>query len=159
MATAIKITGITEEALASRGANTPVPAGSYNATVFEVKQEEVRSGPNEGKPRFNVQFRISEGPQENRRVFSYVPLYVANDFWKTQAFFKSLGYDMKSGDFKVPEVNELLGKAIGVRVKVGKDQNGDDRNEVSGFDKPTTATGAAALSAMGAVPTESVWVE
>jgi hypothetical protein len=132
-----------------------IPAGSYNATVFEVKQEEVRSGPNEGKPRFNVQFRISSGQYENRRVFSYIPLYVAGDFWKTQSFFSSLGYDMKSGDFEVPDLNELQGKAIGVRVKVGKDQNGEDRNEVAGFDK---ATSESLLGSMGATPVSDVWV-
>nr|DAW17348.1 MAG TPA: Protein of unknown function (DUF669) [Caudoviricetes sp.] len=157
--TSIKITGITDEALSSTTTSTPVPAGSYNATVFEVKLEEVRSGPNEGKPRFNVQFRISSGSQENRRVFSYIPLYVAKDFWKSQSFFSALGYDIKSGEFKVPEINDLLGKPIGVRVKVGKDQNGDDRSEVSGFDKPTTSKAEAALSSIGAVPAESVWVE
>lgn len=154
----IKITGITESSLTSGNSSAPmsvIPAGSYNATVFEVKQEEVRSGPNEGKPRFNVQFRISGGQYENRRVFSYIPLYVAGDFWKTQSFFSALGYDMKSGDFEVPEVNELQGKAIGVRVKVGKDQNGEDRNEVSGFDK---ATSESLLGSMGATPVSDVWV-
>jgi len=154
----IKITGITESSLSSGPSSGPmsaIPAGSYNATVFEVKQEEVRSGPNEGKPRFNVQFRISSGQYENRRVFSYIPLYVAGDFWKTQSFFSSLGYDMKSGDFEVPDLNELQGKAIGVRVKVGKDQNGEDRNEVAGFDK---ATSESLLGSMGATPVSDVWV-
>lgn len=156
----IKITGITEDALAtSQSSGAPmsaIPAGSYNATIFDVKQEQVRSGPNEGKPRLNVQFRISGGQYENRRVFAYIALYVAGDFWKTQSFFKALGFDMKSGDFEVPETNDLLGKAIGVRVKVGKDQNGEDRNEVAGFDK---ATADSLLGSMGATPVVSdVWV-
>ena len=155
----IKITGITEDALAtSQSSGAPlsaIPAGSYNATIFDVKQEQVRSGPNEGKPRLNVQFRISNGQYENRRVFAYIALYVAGDFWKTQSFFKALGFDMKSGDFEVPEANDLLGKAIGVRVKVGKDQNGEDRNEVAGFDK---ATADSLLGSMGATPVVSdVW--
>lgn len=128
------------ESLESKGTSTPVPAGSYNATVFDIKEEEVRSGPNEGKPRFNVQFRISEGEHENRRVFSYVPLYAGNDAWKAAAFFKSLGYDIKAGNFKVPATADLLGQPIGVRVKVGSDQNGQPRNEVGGFDKATTAS-------------------
>ena len=156
----IKITGITEDALASASSSSgaplgAIPAGSYNATIFDVKQEEVRSGPNEGKPRLNVQFRISGGQYENRRVFAYIALYVAGDFWKTQSFFKALGYDMKSGDFEVPEGTELMGKAVGVRVKVGKDQNGEDRNEVAGFDK---ATADSLLSSMGATPASEVWV-
>jgi len=139
-----------EDSLASKGTGSleAIPAGSYNATVFDVKEETVRSGPNEGKPRFNVQFRISEGQYENRRVFSYVPLYAANDAWKAAAFFKSLGYDVKAGNFKVPITGEILGKGIGVRVKVGSDLNGAPRNEVSGFDAPTTASDV--LSSLGA---------
>lgn len=153
----IKITGITDASLESKsGPITPVPAGSYNATVFEAKLEEVRSGPNEGKPRLNVQFRISDPGQENRRVFSYVPLYVGNDFWKAQLFFSSLGYDMKAGDFEVPSVTELAGKPIGVRVKVGTDQNGLPRNEVGGFDKASDSA-VSALSSIGAKPVGDVW--
>ena len=140
----------TEEAIGSKGGGSmePVPAGSYNATVFDIKEEEVRSGPNEGKPRFNVHFRISEGKYENRRVFSYVPLYAANDAWKAASFFKSLGFDIKAGNFKVPAVPDLLGKEVGVRVKVGKDMNDQPRNEVGGFDKATSA--ADAIASMGA---------
>lgn len=134
----------------SSGPIEPVPAGSYNATVFDIKEETVRSGPNEGKPRFNVQFRISEGQYENRRVFSYVPLYAANDAWKAAAFFKSLGFDIKAGNFKVPATGELLGSSIGVRVKVGEGINGEPRNEVSGFDKATTASDI--LTSVGATP-------
>lgn len=149
----------TEEVLESKGSGSlePIPAGSYNATVFDVKEEQVRSGPNEGKPRFNVQFRISEGQYENRRVFSYVPLYTGNDAWKAAAFFKSLGYDIKAGSFKVPETVDLLGKPIGVRVKVGSGLDGQARNEVGGFDKPTTGTDALVAS-LGAVPaSEETW--
>jgi hypothetical protein len=138
-----------EDSLASKGGSLePIPAGSYNATVFDIKEEEVRSGPNEGKPRFNVQFRISEGQYENRRVFSYVPLYAGNDAWKAAAFFKSLGYDVKAGNFKVPATADILGKDIGVRVKVGSDLNGAPRNEVSGFDAPTA--GGDVLASLGA---------
>lgn len=146
-----------EDVLESKGTGSlePIPAGSYNATVFDIKEEEVRSGPNEGKPRFNIQFRLSDGQYENRRVFSYVPLYIGNDAWKAAAFFKSLGYDVKAGNFKVPEVADLLGKPIGVRVKVGTDLNGQPRNEVSGFDKPTS--GADVLSSLGATATDETW--
>lgn len=153
----IKISGITEEALADKGGSyEPIPAGSYNATVFEAKLEQVKSGPNEGKPRFNIQFSITDEGHKNRRVFSYVPLYVANDFWKTKSFFAALGIDMKAGDFTVPDAIDLAGKPIGVRVKVGVDQNNQPRNEVAGFDKPTDAA-AAALAGIGATQTGSVW--
>ena len=130
-----------------------VPAGSYNATIFAVKQETVKSGPNEGKPRFNIQFKLTGEGVENRRVFGYVALYKAGDFWKTQAFFKALGYDLTAGTFQVPTPNELSGKPIGVRVKVGKDQDGNDRNEVAGFDASTSASDL--LTSLGATPIAS----
>lgn len=134
-----------------------LPKGTYTATVYEVKSEEVRSGANAGKPRWNVQFRISGGEYENRRVFAYIPLYVAGDFWKTQSFFEALGYDVK-GDFTVPAPNEVLGKALDVRVTV-REAEGDypADNNVAGFNKPTSA--ADALKAMGAKPASDLWVE
>jgi hypothetical protein len=148
---------ITEEALASTGGDySPIPEGSYNATIFNVVSETVKSGDNAGKPRFNIQFKISDAPYANRRVFSYVPLYVAKDFWKTKAFFSSLGIDMSVGKFTVPEPNDLLGKPIGVRVKIGTDQNGQPRNEVAGFDKSTEGA-ESLLASLGATPVGDVW--
>lgn len=138
-----------EDLAASEGSYSVVPAGSYNATIFEAKLEQVKSGPNEGKPRFNIQFKLTGEGVENRRVFGYVALYKAGDYWKTQAFFKALGYDLTAGTFEVPSPADLAGKPIGVRVKVGKDQDGNDRNEVAGFDAPTIAS---LLGSFGATP-------
>ena len=152
----ITISGITEQSLETKSDYSPIPAGNYNATIFDVKSEEVKSGANAGKPRFNVQFKITGPDHENRRVFGLVPLYVANDFWKTQAFFSALGYDMKAGNFAVPEVAELLGKAISVRVKIGADQNGEPRNEISGFDASKAGDSLADLL-KGQGATENVW--
>lgn len=150
---------ITEEALAAANSSSyePVPAGSYNATIYDVKSETVKAGPNEGKPRFNVQFRLTGDGVENRRVFGYVSLYTAGDFWKTKAFFSALGYDMKSGKFTVPETNDLLGKPIGVTVKIGTDQNGQPRNEIGGFDKPSDTAAATLAAALGAKPVGEVF--
>ena len=136
----------------------PIPAGTYTATVFEAKAEEVRSGANAGKPRWNVQFRISGGQYENRRLFAYIPLYVAGDFWKTQAFFTALGYDVK-GKFSVPEVADILGKAIDVKVTV-RAAEGDypADNNVAGFIKATS--GAEAIASIGGKAVkEELWAE
>lgn len=138
----------------------PLPKGTYEATIYNIVAEEVKGGANAGKPRWNVQFRISEGQYENRRLFSYIPLYVAGDFWKTQGFFEALGFDMKAGKFSVPAINDLLGKPIKVRVTV-REAEGDypADNNVSGFSAVTS--GAAALAGIGATPAsgEDLWVE
>jgi len=134
-----------------------LPKGTYSATIYEVKAEEVRGGANAGKPRWNVQFRVSGGEYENRRLFAYIPLYVAGDFWKTQSFFESLGFDVK-GDFSVPDIKDVLGKAVDVRVTI-REAEGDypADNNVAGFNKPTA--GAEALKDMGATPASDLWVE
>lgn len=133
---------------------SPIPAGTYNALLFDIKAEEVKSGPNAGKPRWNVQFKIDGGQYDNRRVFSYIPMYVAGDFWKFENFFSSLGFEVK-GAFSVPEIKDLLGKSIGVRVKIREAEGSyPASNEVSGFAKATS--GAEALKSLGA---SEVWAE
>jgi hypothetical protein len=59
---------------------------------------------------------------------------------------------VKAGNFKVPATADILGKGIGVRVKVGTDIEGKPRNEVSGFDKATS--GSDVLSSLGATATD-----
>jgi len=139
---------------AGLGPSEPIPAGNYDALLFEIKAEEVKSGPNAGKPRWNIQFKIDGGQHDNRRVFSYIPMYVAGDFWKFENFFSSLGFEVK-GQFSVPEIKDLLGKKIGVRVKVREAEGAyPASNEVSGFNKSSTS--ADALASVGA---KEVWAE
>tara|TARA_R110000764_G_scaffold504_4_gene1916 strand:+ start:1340 stop:1804 length:465 start_codon:yes stop_codon:yes gene_type:complete len=125
----------------------PIPAGTYQCTIFEAKAEEVRGGNNAGKPRWNVQLRVTEGQYENRRLFAYIPLYVAGDFWKTQSFFGALDYDVK-GEFKVPEVNEVLGKAIDVKVTIREGEGSYPAdNNVAGFVKFSSETASSSKGA------------
>ena len=135
----------------------PVPAGKYETTIFDVQAETVKSGPNEGKPRWKVQLKIAEGQFENRRLFVLIPLYVAGDFWKTQSFFESVGYSVK-GNFNVPEIAELLGKPVVARVVI-REAQGDypADNNVSGFEKASQKSGADLLASRGATPTDSAW--
>lgn len=132
----------------------PVPAGTYSTTVFDVTPTEVKSGDNVGKPQYKVQLRIAEGQYENRRLFTYVPLYTGKAFWKTQAFFSALGYDMKDGQFKVPTPAELSGKAIMAKVTIVDGLNGEDNN-VAGFSKGSATQN---LASMGASPVGDAWV-
>lgn len=124
----------------------PIPAGTYACSIFDATAEEVRSGPNAGKPRWNVQFKVTEGEYDNRRIFAYIPLYVAGDFWKTQAFFTALGYDVK-GEFTVPDIRDVLGKSIDVKATV-REAEGDypASNNVAGFVKATSSSSSSGSS-------------
>lgn len=136
----------------------PVPAGTYNATVFNAELTEVKNGENAGKPQYKLQFRISDGQYENRRLFTYVPLYTGKAFWKTQAFFTALGYDMKDGEFKVPTPNELGGKAIAVKATVVPDQNGGQDNNVAGFTKAGGASSTTVSEPVTVKSASDIWV-
>lgn len=132
----------------------PLPKGKYETTIYDIQADTVKSGDNAGKPRWKVQLRVSEGDFENRRLFTLIPLYVAGDFWKTQSFFESLGFDLKAGQFTVPEPQALLGKALAARVTI-REAQGDypADNNVAGYEKAGEAKVEDLLAAtLGATP-------
>lgn len=147
--------------LAPKSDYSLLPAGTYSTTIFDIETLEVKSGENAGKPQFKVQLRVSEGEFENRRLFTYVPLYTGKAFWKTQAFFEALGFDMKDGKFAVPAPKDLMGKAIGAKVKIVPGLEGEENN-VAGFAK-AGATPEALIASLGGKPvsesTSDLWVE
>lgn len=135
----------------------PIPAGTYNATVFNTELVEVRNGENAGKPQYKLQFRISDGQFENRRLFTYVPLYTGKAFWKTKAFFSALGYNVEEGAFTVPTPNELAGKAIAVKATVVPGQTGEENN-VAGFTKAGAAPEARLTEPVSVKSASDIWV-
>lgn len=130
----------------------PIPAGTYDATVYAVEVVEVKNGENAGKPQYKIQFRLST-EYENRRLFTYVPLYTGKAFWKTQAFFEALGYEMNDGKFTVPTPAELGGKAIRLKTTIVQGLNGDENN-VAGFSKAVKVDAASLLLGAGAKAVE-----
>lgn len=142
------------EAFESTANYSPVPAGTYNVTIFNVEIVQVKNGENAGKNQFSIQFRISDGPAENRRVFTYVPLYAGKAQWKTLAFFKALGYEPEPGKpFEIPTPNDLSGKALSIKVAVVPDNNGGETNNVSGFQNVKGSSAVDNLmSTLGATP-------
>lgn len=143
--------------LAPKSDYSLLPAGTYSTTIFDLETLEVKSGENAGKPQFKIQLRVSEGEFENRRLFTYVPLYTGKAFWKTQAFFEALGYDMKDGKFAVPAPKDLMGKTIGAKVKVVAGLEGEENN-VAGFVK-AGSTPEALIASFGGKPVaeEDTW--
>lgn len=146
--------GAREEAKASNTFD-PIPASTYNATVFKVERTKVGgSGDNADKEIYNVQYRISDGPFENRRLFERVPLfdrwaptvkypkgYPANAFF---SFFEALGYDLDVEDFTEPSPAEIGGRPLQIRVQIKwSDFRDENVNEVNGH-KAAGASGSVA---------------
>jgi hypothetical protein len=142
--------------LAPKSDYSLLPAGTYNTTIFDIETLEVKSGENAGKPQFKIQLRVSSGEAENRRLFTYVPLYTGKAFWKTQAFFEALGYDMKDGKFTVPATKDLMGKSVGAKVKIVPGLEGEENN-VAGFVKASNTPDSLITSIGGVESSEDVW--
>lgn len=134
-----------------------IPSGAYNATVFAAEMQETQGGPAAklpaGTPKVNVQFRISDGEYENRRVFNsfVIPPADYENAAKLKGmlvrFLVALGYDEKkitSGKFDL-DMEDLIGRECTVVVGQKPKYNGAEGemdNVVKGIKPAGAATGA-----------------
>lgn len=126
----------------SQGGNTPIDAGQYKATIFEVTVLDTFSEKSDyytGKPAFNIQYRISDGQKfANRRHFER--LLIAERFapkdgakqgtvnLSAHKFLKAFEIDpnefvQENGAFdKVKFITALQGRSIGLNLVVKADK-------------------------------------
>lgn len=137
-----------------------IPSGTYACTVFEAQMQETKGGPEAklpaGTPKINVQFRISEGEHENRRLFNAYVIppadYVNAAKLKGMLvnFLKAVGYDEKkivSGKFNL-DVEDLIGREVNVVVGQKPKYNGAEGemdNEVRGVKAPGAVNSGGGL--------------
>lgn len=107
-----------------------IPAGEYPAIVTESQMKPTKDGTGE---RLNLKFQILNGQYQNRTL--YEGLNVKNKSEAAQKIgrgqLKSLCIAVNVPDPKTSE--ELHNKPLVIKVVVGKDQNGNPRNEIKGF--------------------------
>ena len=112
-----------------------VPAGTYDAIVYDVNMDETKGSDGAklpaGVPVLNVQFKIDGGDYDNRRVFRrfiIAPEKVGGKKYEHKAmmdgmiakFFLALGYeeDEVLSDSFEPDLEDLKGKECRIQVKV-----------------------------------------
>lgn len=109
---------------------TPVPAGRYPVSIFDIKDEEIKQGANAGKTKLKVQFKIEEGfiakdgsAVGNRRLFADI-----------NTFGGVSGPNSKNpGTPYGPFDLIALGRAIG-KVKSAEDLSSIDTDEWLGLE-------------------------
>lgn len=118
-----------------------LPAGEYKVVVIEMKEKPTKDG---GGVRMEVKLQVCSGQYQNRTLFD--GLNVVNKSAQAQAIgrgqLKALCVACGKEDPKTTE--ELYGKPIIAKVKVGKDQNGNPRNEIAGYKALVTPSAPAA---------------
>lgn len=110
----------------------PVPAGRYPVTIFEIKDDTVKNGPNAGKVKLKVQFKIEEGTVAsdgskvgNRRLFADINTFggVSQKTGKKYGPFdlialgRAIGKVESADDLASIDTDEWLGESLQVEVE------------------------------------------
>lgn len=112
------------------GSFEPIPAGEYPAILVHSEKKPTKDGTG---ARLELKFQILNGPYQNRTLFD--GLNIINKSAQAQQIGR--------GQLKalclacgVPDPNdsaELHNRPLNIRVAIGKDQNGNPRNEIKGY--------------------------
>lgn len=108
-----------------------IPEGRYPATIFDIKDEEVKNGPNAGKTKLKFQFKIDEGSIArdgskvgNRRLFDDVNTFggVSQKTGKPYGPFtliaigRAIGKVESAADLETIDTDDWLGEPLEVEV-------------------------------------------
>jgi hypothetical protein len=125
----------------------PLPPGEYPAIVTksEIKPTADKTG-----QRLNLTIQILSGPYQNRIIFD--GLNVKNKSAQAEQIgrgqLKALCVAVNVPNPQTSE--ELHNKPFLVKLKIGKDQNGNPRNDVAGYKAKLTQTTPPAAAALEA---------
>lgn len=130
------------------------PAGEYVGEIVDIKQDSIKSAANKGKPTLNIQVKFTES-STGEGIGKKFTAFGVPDFprWASDKvaflfyqFYKALGVEFpeKGGDVELPDLDDLWGQEIGVRLTVeekeinGKTVTDDEgepvlQNRVGGF--------------------------
>lgn len=138
----------------------PVPAGSYNANVYEVELSEADGSKKmpQGTPMVKVQFRIQDEGYINRVVFNTYPLPAPGTYENAERylgtfvnFLVGVGEDeakIKKSGFKLDALKDLEGRPCVIRVKIGKttEEYPDPQNQVVGVKPEGSPVGGSSAA-------------
>lgn len=139
----LKVNFSSEEASSEARSVELLPRGEYHVKLTDVEDRECgEKSKNPGKPYWGLEFTVQEGKYENRKLWTNCMLFDGALYTFSQ-LMKALGYDIRSGEFEVPDGEDLVGRDMVVTVKIKPKSKGadgqeyDERNEVQGI-KPWT---------------------
>ena len=113
----------------------PVPKGDYRIAVVGAEEKTAKSG----NPIIELKHEILgpvNGPDfdEDKRPKVYDNLvFVASASWKIDQFRAAIGEEVVEGQEVDIEADALLGATLTAHIGLGKNQKGDDRNEIVSY--------------------------
>ena len=104
-------------------------AGTYTYKIVKAEETVAKSS---GNPMIKLELMQEE---EGVKLFDNVPI-MDKMLWKVKHLVEGTQTTLLNGEL---DVNDLLGKYVDVKVKVEKDDCGDDRNKVADYVVPKVA--------------------
>ena len=101
-------------------------AGTYTFKIVKAEETVAKSS---GNPMIKLELMQEE---EGVKLFDNVPI-MDKMLWKVKHLVEGTQTTLLNGEL---DVNDLLGKYVDVKVKVEKDDCGDDRNKVADYVVP-----------------------
>lgn len=107
-----------------------LPAGEYHAVIVDMDEKPTKDGT--GK-RLNVKLQIASGKYQNRTIFDGLNIQNRSEVAQKIGIGQLKSLCIAAGVENPKSSQELIGKSLIVKLKVGKDQNQNDRNEVTSY--------------------------
>lgn len=123
----------------------PIPAGNYIAHIIHSELKDTRAG--NGK-RLELQFQILEGEFKNRIIFEGLNIQNASPQAEQIAQQQLSAICHAIGILQIQDSVQLHHKPIQIKVKIRKDEQYGDRNEISQYAALKPTGGISAPSAM-----------
>jgi len=101
-------------------------AGTYTCKIVKAEETVAKTS---GNPMIKLELMYEE---EGVRLFDNIPI-MDKILWKVKHLVEGTQTTLLNGEL---DVNDLLGKYVDVKVKVEKDDCGDDRNKVADYVVP-----------------------
>lgn len=114
------------------------PSGEYLVSITDGEIAIVKPGKkNTGKQFWKLKFVIQDGPYAGTTLLSTVMLF-DGALYSLAQLMKALGYDINSGDFVVPGLDDIIGKQVNVRgfkrpAETKDGQELSERFEIKGY--------------------------
>jgi hypothetical protein len=118
------------------------PSGEYLVAITNGEIKEVKPGrKNTGKPFWQLTLVIQDGAYAGSSLLSSIMLF-DGALYSLSQLMKALGYDITSGDFVLPALDDIIGKTVVVRgykrpAETKDGQELSERFEVKGFKPPS----------------------
>jgi hypothetical protein len=132
----------------NQGKNSVLPAGEYEvvAITSEVKQTNDRTG-----SYLNVQFQVTKGEFQNRRIFKKFNLWLAPEKDKAIAIARGQFSDFckATGVLSPQDSSELHNIPLVIKVTVQTSAGYGDQNEIARFVKKTSGDPVVQPAASG----------